>query len=269
MGVARACAQDERVVRRAFAYTRHTVAVAPAGTREADMNTFKPLLVVALLAAGAQPDESQRRNTATRPAAGRSGMVSAGHPLATQAGLDTLAAGGNAFDAAVAVAVALNVVEPMMSGVGGYGTIVVYDAAKREARFLNCSGRMPAALDSDAFRPPTPNYQQNRRGAKAVSTPGNLNAWEAMSRTYGKLPWPRLFERGIALANDGFVLSEHTAGRIRSSFAAFPAHAQAIYGRNGQPLAAGDRLVQKDLARSLLRIADGGAKVVHGGELGQ
>src|SRR3954452_11868386 len=117
------------------------------------MNTFKLLFAVALLAAGAQPDESPRRNTPTRPAAGRSGMVSSGHPLATQAGLDTLAAGGNAFDAAVAVAAALNVVEPMMSGVGGYGTIVVYDADKKQARFLNCSGRIPAALDSDAFRP--------------------------------------------------------------------------------------------------------------------
>ena len=97
-------------------------------------------------------------------------MVSSAHPLATETGLEVLAAGGNAFDAAVAIAAALNVVEPMMSGVGGYGTILVYDATTHRARFLNPSGRIPAAVNSDVYRSPTPNYRENRRGAKAVST---------------------------------------------------------------------------------------------------
>ncbi|HEV8224554.1 MAG TPA: gamma-glutamyltransferase, partial [Rubrobacteraceae bacterium] len=63
-------------------------------------------------------------------------MVSTAHPLATKAGLEVLEAGGNAFDAAVAVSAALNVVEPMMSGVGGYGAVVVYDAEAGKTRFL-------------------------------------------------------------------------------------------------------------------------------------
>jgi len=82
-----------------------------------------------------------------KPAEGRQGMVSTAHPLATKAGLDILKKGGNAFDAAVAVAAALNVVEPMMSGVGGYGTILIYDAEKRETRFLDSSGKIPAAVN--------------------------------------------------------------------------------------------------------------------------
>src|SRR5574339_477490 len=82
------------------------------------------------------------------------GMVSTAHPLATEAGLEVLRAGGNAFDAAVAIAATLNAVEPMMSGMGGYGTIVTYDAKTKRARFLNCSGRIPRSLDSDVFRAP-------------------------------------------------------------------------------------------------------------------
>jgi gamma-glutamyltranspeptidase/glutathione hydrolase len=102
-------------------------------------------------------------------------MVSSAHPKATQAGIDILKAGGNAFDAAVAVAAVLNVVEPMMSGMGGYGTILIYDASGRRVRFLNSSGRIPASVNSDVFRAPTPGYEENRRGPKAVSMPGNVH----------------------------------------------------------------------------------------------
>src|ERR1700693_5414605 len=70
-----------------------------------------------------------------------SGMVSSGHPLATEAGVAMLRSGGNAFDAAVAVATTLNVVEPQNSGLGGYGLIEIYDAAKKQVRVLNASGR--------------------------------------------------------------------------------------------------------------------------------
>jgi gamma-glutamyltranspeptidase/glutathione hydrolase len=176
------------------------------------------------------------KNTATRPAVGTNGMVSSAHPLATQAGLEVLENGGNAFDAAVAVAAALNVVEPMMSGIGGYGAIVLYDAEEGETRFLHASSRAPATLDPAVFRPPTPNYLENRRNAKAISTPGNVNAWEALSEEYGDLEWRRLFGPAIELAEGGFVVDEENAGWIASEFPAFPEHAQAIYGRSGVPL---------------------------------
>lgn len=140
------------------------------------------------------------------PATGTSGMVSSAHPLATEAGLKILRSGGNAFDAAVAVAAALNIVEPEMSGMGGYGTILVYDAKSKKTWFLNPSGRIPAAVDSDAFRAPTAGYLENRRGAKSVSTPGNVHAWEAMSKRYGRLKWNRLFAPAIELAANGFSI---------------------------------------------------------------
>jgi gamma-glutamyltranspeptidase / glutathione hydrolase len=221
---------------------------------------------------GADPERVEgpaSRNTATRPAVGTNGMVSSAHPFATRAGLEILEEGGNAFDAAVAVAAALNVVEPMMSGIGGYGAIVIYDAERGETRLLHASSRAPATLDPAVFRPPTPNYLENRRNAKAVTTPGNVNAWEALSEEYGDLEWRRLFRPAIELAEGGFVVDEENAGWIASEFPAFPEHAQAIYGRNGVPLGVGDRLVQEDLAESLRTIAEQGADAVYRGELGE
>lgn len=196
-------------------------------------------------------------------------MVSAAHPLATQAGVEILEDGGNAFDAAVAVGAALNVVEPMMSGVGGYGATVVYDAEKGETRFLETGSRTPESLDPSVFRPPTPGYGENRCGGPVVSTPGNLNAWELMWKEYGEEEWARLFEPAVRYADEGFVIRGETAGWIGSEYPAFPAHAQEIYGRNGVPLQTGDRLVQGDLAGSLRLIADEGAGAIYDGELGR
>jgi gamma-glutamyltranspeptidase/glutathione hydrolase len=213
--------------------------------------------------------EAQNLRESLNPAVGTNGMVSTAHPLATQAGLDILKAGGNAFDAAVAIAATLNVVEPMNSGIGGYGTILVYDAKKDKARFLDSSGKIPINVDSDAFRPPTPNYKENRQGAKAVSTPGNVNAWWAMSSEYGKLRWPQLFKSAIKAAEQGFEINERSARVIKYAFSEFNEYGQEVYGKEGKPLGKGDILVQKDLAQSLRLIAEQGAKAVYDGKLGK
>jgi gamma-glutamyltranspeptidase / glutathione hydrolase len=215
------------------------------------------------------PAVQPTQNTSTGPAVGGSGMVSSADPLATRAGLDILADGGNAFDAAVAVAASLGVVEPMMSGVGGYGAIVVYDAQEGETRFLDTGSRTPETLDPAAFRPPTPNLTENRCGAKAVATPGNVNAWETLSEDYGDLEWRRLFDPAIEFAEGGFELGGVTAGWIEAAWSELPEHAQNIYGNNITPLSSGDRLVQEDLGRSLRLIAEQGAGTVYDGELGE
>lgn len=231
-----------------------------------------PLLIVSALASVglAGPSTAQFPAEAdARAALATGGMVSSAHPLATAVGVAVLEEGGNAFDAAVAVAAALNVVEPMMSGVGGYGTILVYDARRRRARFLNASGRIPVGVDPEAYRPSTPGYRANRRGAKAVSTPGNANAWEAMWRAYGDLRWSELFRPAIRLAQDGFEVDGRTARLIAAAWDDFPDHARSFYGRDGRPLRAGETLVQRDLGRSLRHIAREGARALHGGRLGR
>ena len=227
------------------------------------------LLLLACGGSGDSPARGSGAGGGEVPAQAAQGMVSSAHPLATEAGLEILAKGGNAFDAAVAVAAALNVVEPMMSGLGGYGTILVYSAEEGRARFLNSSGRIPRGVDSDVFRSPTPNYRENRRGPKAISTPGNVQAWAAMSENYGVLPWPDLFEPAARLAEEGFNIDARAAGSIESAWEDFPDHVRAFYGTEGRPLEEGERLVQADLARSLRLVAAEGPQVLHGGALGE
>jgi len=231
--------------------------------------TLGVAVVALLVSQGCAERQPASGSASAAPAVSAAGMVSSAHPLATQAGVDILGMGGNAFDAAVAVAAALNVVEPMMSGVGGYGTIMLYHRGTDRARFLNSSDRIPRRVDSDAYRPPTPGWEENRRGAKAVSTPANLRAWEAMSSEHGNLPWSELLAPAIRLARDGFELDEGTATFIGRAFEEFPDHAKAVYGRGGRPLRTGQRLIQADLAASLERIASEGAGVLHGGPIGE
>lgn len=186
------------------------------------------------------------------------GQVASAHPLATQAGHQILEKGGNAFDAAIAVASVLNVVEPMMSGLGGYGTILIYDANKKQTRYLNASGKFPLKCNSDLMRKPTADYVENRTGPKAISTPGNLNAWKELHKTYGKRPWPDLFEGAITCAEKGFRITPHCAKWIAAAFDAFSDYPRSFYGKNGLPLKEGDLLVQKDLAGTYKLITEKG-----------
>jgi len=202
-------------------------------------------------------------------ATGTQGMISSAHPMATKVGLMILQRGGNAFDAAVAIAAALNVVEPMNSGIGGYGTILLYQARQRKCRFLNSSSRIPMNVESDRFRPPAPNFEANRRGAMAISTPGNVRGWQVLSEVYGNLPWADLLQPAIDLAQNGFAVTWALARDINRYFSSFPSHAQMIYSRNGRPLQTGELLVQDDLAHSLALIAREGPAVFYGGPLGQ
>ena len=220
-------------------------------------------------AASADKPAVASANTETEPALGTQGMVSSAHPLASQAGIEILHQGGNAFDAAVAVAAVLNVVQPAMSGMGGYGTILVYDAQESRVRYLDSSGKIPLAVNADVFRAPDPNHLENRRGAKAVSTPGNVNAWKAMSQEYGRMEWKTLFAPAIALAEEGFVLDAGLAGLIQRVYNSLPEHVRMFYGKDGLPLREGQRLVQKDLGGSFRAVAEQGPSAFYSGKIGQ
>lgn len=195
------------------------------------------------------------------------GAVATGHPLATQAGLEVLKKGGNAFDAAVAISSTLNVVEPAMTGLGGYGSTLIYDAQKKEIRYLNASGKYPLKTNSDLMRAPTPDYLKNRKGPKSISTPGNLNAWKEMHVHYGKLPWGSLFDPAIRHAKNGFPVSPYIARLIAASFEEFSDYAKGFYGKEGRPVQEGELLVQKDLAKTYELIASQGVDPFYRGEI--
>src|SRR5215472_10919591 len=115
---------------------------------------------------------------------GKRGAVAANHPLAAQAGLMALRAGGNAVDAAVATAMTLAVVEPMMSGLGGDGFYQVYDQRTRGVVVFNGSGPAPLAATPERYAGGIPLI-----GPLSVSVPGMLAGIEAMHRSFGRLPW--------------------------------------------------------------------------------
>ena len=135
-------------------------------------------------------------------------VVSTSQPLAAQAGLRMLLAGGNAVDAAVAPAITLPIVEPISNGIGSDHFAIVWDG--RQLHGLNASGRSPAAWTPEYFRKPggIPS-----RGWNSVTVPGAVSAWVELSKKFGKLPFEKLFEPAIDYAKNGFPVSPFVSHR--------------------------------------------------------
>jgi gamma-glutamyltranspeptidase / glutathione hydrolase len=212
------------------------------------------------------------------PATARGGMVVTNHPLATSAGLEMLAAGGNAVDAAIAALFALTIVEPMMVGLIGGGMAHIRRADGHHV-VVDGMSTAPAAARPDTFRPlslTTPdNYdaegRENFIGAKSVAVPGALKAWCLTLERYGTLPLADVMEPAIRHAARGFKVTPFLADCIGDTAAdlALDAEIARLLLPGGQPLQAGDLLVQGDAAETLRAIAREGAGHLHGGALGR
>lgn len=197
-------------------------------------------------------------------------MIVAGHPLAAQAGSSILEQGGSAVDAAIAANAVLTVVRPHMCGPGGDLFALIYDKKRDELKAVNASGRSPFDADLDSFLM-RGMRKMPEKGLFATTVPGVIDGWSEMHEKYGRLPFGRLFERAIELAAEGFPMYgemsaafiEH-AGLLKKS----PAAMKVFFpeGREPKP---GERLIQKDLANSLQKIAEEGRDVFYRGELGQ
>jgi gamma-glutamyltranspeptidase/glutathione hydrolase len=187
------------------------------------------------------------------------GAVAAAHPLASQVGLDTLRSGGNAVDAVVAMAAALNVVEPYMSGIGGVGFLLLH-LANGETKVLNFSGNTPAAAAPEKLTPATQDV-----GPSSCLIPGNVAGWLEALDKHGTKSAADLFEPAIALAEGGFPLHPVNVMMLDRALPRLNEEGQRIYGAVEQRI--GAVLRQPDLAGSLRAIARNGADYFYRGPL--
>ena len=200
----------------------------------------------------------------------RTGVVASAHVLASRAGASILQNGGNAFDAAVAVAACLNVVEPYMSGLAGMGYATMWVAAERRVRALDFVTSVPRSFPVDRFS----SRQQLARGPLSVGAPGNLAGWSALSEALGRLPLQRALQPAISLAADGFPIGRFGAEEISGhapGLAADPAYGEA-FGQNypfRTGLTAGAVVRQPQLAETLQQIASHGPQYLYAGPLGR
>ncbi|AFY42627.1 gamma-glutamyltransferase [Nostoc sp. PCC 7107] len=202
--------------------------------------------------------------TTTLPLRSKKGMVVSAHPLASEAGLLMLRQGGNAVDAAVATTFAISVVEPFSAGIGGGGFLLLHSEKTGEMKALDFRERAPIKATRnmylDADGKVRPNASVN--GYLAVATPGTVAGMYEVHRRYGKLPWKEVVKPAIALAKNGFILSNELSWRSlqvyenRKPVILQNSAASAIFTRNGEFYQPGERLVQRDLAHTLESIAE-------------
>lgn len=194
---------------------------------------------------------------------GRRGAVAANHPVATQAGLDVLRAGGNAADATVATALTLGVVEPHMSGLGGDGFWQVFDAARGAGTCINGTGAAPAAATPERYAGGIPVH-----GPLSASVPGLVAGLALLHRRFGTLDWARLCEPAIAAARDGFAATHawrHFAGEQRAHLVG---ESRALFLAGDAPAPLGALVTQPVLAATLEELAREGAEGFYRGRLG-
>ncbi len=202
----------------------------------------------------------------------RRGMVASGHPLASAAGLQVLMAGGNAIDAAVAMAGVLGVVQPMMSGLGGDTFLLFWSAAERRVYALNGSGIAPSAASREWFI--RHGYQSMPlRGMLAPSVPGAVDAMVTALRQWGsnRFSLAELLRPAIEYAEEGFPIAPrvaHWCAVAAPVIAEYPSTAK-IYLPQGRPPRTGEVLANPDLAASLQTIASEGPEAFYRGRLAQ
>lgn len=199
-------------------------------------------------------------------------MVVTPNPEATQIGLDVLKKGGNAADAAVAVSFALSVLRPQSTGIGGGGFLLYYNPKEKKTTALDFREFAPSRATRDMYiQKGKANPDLSLNGALAVAVPRLVAGLGYIYEHFAsqKIPWNELVEPAAILAEQGFALYPHLAETLQERkeiLAHFPTSA-AIFLPKGQPQAAGEKLVQKDLAKTLKTLAHGGWQQFYSGEI--
>ena len=199
-------------------------------------------------------------------------MIAAANPYAAQAGLDMLARGGSAVDAAIAAQMVLNLVEPQSSGIGGGGFLLTYDASDGSIRAYDGRETAPAAATPDLFldgQGAPLGFYEAAIGGRAVGVPGLVAMLELAHDALGKLPWAVLFEPAIVLAEQGFSLSPRLNKLIGGArdVGRYEAARNYFFTAEGLPKPVGTRLTNPEFAATLRAIAARGARAFYEGEI--
>ena len=249
------------------------------------MNKTLSLIALALLAAcSTQPPATTWRYSVPEQPEAASGStdkpgwayarhaVAAANPLATDAGLQVLRAGGSALDAAIAVQLVLGLVEPQSSGIGGGAFLLHFDGRRVQA--LDGRETAPAGARPDQFLGPDGKplpFDEALLSGHSVGVPGAVRMLEAAHRQHGQLPWARLFEPAIILAEQGFKISPrlHTLLQADPHLRKDPLAARFFYNAQGQAWPVGHVLRNLEYAHVLRRIAAEGSRALHEGPVAQ
>lgn len=239
-------------------------------------------LLVALLpfapdaSARGQQAQTGQADTATQAphrlaAKPQAAAIASAHALATDAGFEVLEAGGNAFDAAVAVSAVLSVVEPISSGIGGGGFFLLHDAANGRDVFIDAREAAPAAATPDRYLKADGGFDRDRaeNGPWAAGIPGLPAAFVHVAGNYGKLPLKQSLAPAIRIAREGFPVYARLARGYqarREVMERYPG-TRAVYLAGGAALKEGDLFRQPDLARTLGVLADKGFDGFYKGEV--
>src|SRR5512132_4113340 len=195
-------------------------------------------------------------------------MVTSQNEMASRIGADVIKEGGTAVDAAVATAFALAVVHPTAGNIGG-GGFLVYRPAKGDASAYDFREMAPAKASPTMFmKDGKYSAELHHNSYLAVGVPGTVAGLHLAWKEQGKLPWKRLVDPAIALARDGFTVTEGLARSLKGAMRTMQKYPAPLaqFSKNGTPYEAGDTLKQPDLARTLDRIATQGPAGFYQGE---
>ncbi|WP_432803544.1 gamma-glutamyltransferase [Brevibacillus borstelensis] len=202
------------------------------------------------------------------------GIVAVSHPAAAQVGKDILQQGGNAVDAAAGIQLALNVVEPQMSGIGGGGFMMIYLKKEGKITVIDSREMAPKAVDPKLFLDkdgkPVP-FEERHTNGKAVGVPGTLLGLDTALKKYGTMKLGEVIDPAIALAEKGVPVNWITAQHIADSAEKLQKHGTAgrVFVPDGKALKPGELLIQPELAKTFKLIKEKGTDALYKGEIGE
>lgn len=229
------------------------------------------IIVAFLLLSGCGSPPSETPGAQPSPPA----LATAANPHAVAAGAAMLEQGGHAVDAAIAAHLVLGLVEPQSSGLGGGGFLLVYDADTRDVRYFDGRETAPSGATVDMFMADgeVMGFVESWQSGKSVGVPGTVALYKRVHDEYGKLPWNRLFEPAIDLAEAGFEVSPRLAGYLprMAEIARLDENpgAAEYFFPDGEPLEAGDTRKNPEYAQTLRRIAAEGPDAFYLGEIAE